>query len=101
MNACDALVLVSDREGAPMAVREALACGLPVVATDVGDVRAVLDGVDGCRVCAQDPREVARGLATVLARGRRLDGAGPALRDVERSAEEVLAVYAAVLGPGA
>jgi glycosyltransferase involved in cell wall biosynthesis len=97
MNACDALVLASDREGAPMAVRGALACGLPVVATDVGDVRAVIGGLAGCRVCAQEPQALARALAEVLARGRRLDGAPFAVRDAARAAEDVLAVYAQVL----
>jgi teichuronic acid biosynthesis glycosyltransferase TuaC len=38
LNALDALIFTSIREGSPNIVREALACGVPVVSVDVGDV---------------------------------------------------------------
>lgn len=42
LSAADLFVLASEREGSPNALREALACGCPVVACDVGDTREVL-----------------------------------------------------------
>lgn len=42
MNCADALVLFSKHEGMPTVVLEALACGKPVVSSDVGDVRKVV-----------------------------------------------------------
>ena len=50
-----------------MAVAEAMGVGLPVVATDVACVRAVLDpGVNGLVVPPADPRALAAGLARLL-----------------------------------
>jgi len=51
MSACDALVFPSYQEGSPNIVKQAMACNLPIVATDVGDVREVVGGTAGCYVC--------------------------------------------------
>lgn len=98
MNACDALVLVSDREGAPMAVREALACRLPIVSVDVGDVRDVIGGVPGCFLCRREAADVADKLRDALSLPRRVDGPPTTISSVSDAAEQVVDVYEAVLG---
>lgn len=50
MNACDLHILSSDQEGSPNSVKECLCCGVPVVATDVGNVHDLLDDLPGCGV---------------------------------------------------
>jgi glycosyltransferase involved in cell wall biosynthesis len=49
-NAADLHLLCSDVEGSPNSVKESLSCNTPVVTTDVGNVRAMIDGVPGCRI---------------------------------------------------
>ena len=44
-SAADVMVLCSDSEGSPTSVKEALACNLPLVSVDVGDVREIVQGV--------------------------------------------------------
>jgi len=65
-SAADAMILCSDSEGSPTAVKEALACNLPVVSVDVGDVAEIVEGIDGVRICEQTAGSLADGLKKVL-----------------------------------
>lgn len=54
-------LLTSEFEGSPNSVKEAMACGISVVSTDVGNVRHLLDGVNGSYVSSSDnPEELAK-----------------------------------------
>jgi len=65
-SAADAMILCSDSEGSPTAVKEALACNLPVVTTDVGDVAEIVDGIAGIQICEQTADSLCEGLKKVL-----------------------------------
>jgi glycosyltransferase involved in cell wall biosynthesis len=82
MSDLDVVALTSRNEGTPVSLIEALACGRPVVATDVGGVRFVVeDGVNGLVVPPGDSRRVAEAIATLAADRSlrsRLEGAGRA-----------------------
>lgn len=47
MNACDLFALPSHSEGSPQALKEAMACNCPIIATDVADVRHLLGTLEG------------------------------------------------------
>jgi len=74
MNACDVLLLVSDVEGSPNVVKEAMACDLPIVSVPVGDVPQIIEGCAGCYLCSQDPQDVAQKLEMALEWGKRTEG---------------------------
>src|SRR5581483_5742221 len=98
LNAVDVVLVTSRSEGSPVTVKEALACGTPVVTVDVGDVPQVVRGLPGCSVRTRDPAALAVGVAEALEATDR-----EALRDraleYERLAlaQRVVAVYEAVL----
>lgn len=62
INACNAVILPSHAEGSPNIVKEAMACNVPVVTTDVGDVSDVIWSTRGCSVCPPNPEAFALGL---------------------------------------
>jgi glycosyltransferase involved in cell wall biosynthesis len=74
MNAADCLLSTSMSEGSPMVVKEAVMCNLPVVATDVGDIKDIIAGVSPSTICGHDPSELSTALVGVLRAGRRSDG---------------------------
>lgn len=74
LNACHCLLLCSDSEGSPMVIKEALACELPIVSTDVGDVSERVKGVTNCFVVEQEPKALADAVTTVIRSDARSNG---------------------------
>jgi teichuronic acid biosynthesis glycosyltransferase TuaC len=70
MNAADVVVVTSLWEGAPVVVKEALACETPVVSVAVGDVPAVVAGLPGCAIVPRDPATLAQAVQRALGAGR-------------------------------
>jgi len=102
MNAADAVVLTSLWEGAPVVVKEALACQTPVVSVAVGDVSAVVRGLPGCAIAPRDPAGLAEAVAAAL-HGDRDSRLRAAMQTYGRGpiAERVLGVYRRTLARAA
>ncbi len=97
MNASDALLLTSTRESGPMAVKEAAACNLPVVSTDVGFVSDVLDDVANSAVCDREIELVAA-LEYVLENGSRSNGRSAVDElSLDAMGDQLVALYDGVL----
>lgn len=68
-NAVDCGLLTSFTEGSPQFVKEAVACGCPVVSTDVGDAKEVIDGVKNSYICSYETNDVVQKLQKAIDMG--------------------------------
>jgi glycosyltransferase involved in cell wall biosynthesis len=99
LNAVDAVLVTSAHEGSPLTVREALACGTPVVSVPVGDVPDTVRDLPGCAIVDPDPARLAEALRAAIdsrppveaLRARALESSRG------RIAERLLALYADVI----
>lgn len=89
MNAADVLCLTSRNEGLPNVVLEALASGLPVVATDVGGIAEAVDAPWKGRLCeTRSPSDIAAAVLSVADALDREEIARQSARSWAASAEE-------------
>jgi glycosyltransferase involved in cell wall biosynthesis len=97
----DCLLLTSEQEGSPNAVKEALCCDLPVVSVEVGDVRKWIGDSGGSVIVAPTPEAIADGLERVLTRQSLPDG--QRVRNdlsVAHSTQQLIAVYQSAIDRG-
>jgi teichuronic acid biosynthesis glycosyltransferase TuaC len=96
MNAADVLLLTSKREGSVNVIKEAMACNIPVVSTDVGDVKNTTSGVRGCYVSNPDPAALAENLSKAISHNGNSEGRKRIIElklDSESIADRILHIY--------
>lgn len=72
--AVDAFLMTSFTEGSPQVVKEAMACGCPIVSVDVGDVSERIEGLSGCYIAERNPQDIADKLNKALSLNSRTQG---------------------------
>jgi glycosyltransferase involved in cell wall biosynthesis len=103
--AADILLMPSDSEGLPMTLLEAMACGLPVVATSVGGIPEVItDGFTGRLIPVDDPAALTKTIDDLLGNESMRHEIGRAARGVieegygiEKVADKLRELYSGVL----
>ena len=100
MCAADALLMTSHTEGSPQVVKEAMACGCPIVSVDVGDVRWVTENVTGCYIAERNPDAIAARLREAMAFGSRTEGR-ERIQELgltnDKVAEKLMVIYQSVI----
>jgi glycosyltransferase involved in cell wall biosynthesis len=78
-------------------VKEALACNLPVVSVDVGDVRERLERVQPSVIVSRDAYEIGKAIYDILRKGQRSNGRviGNALSS-EAVSQQIVSLYSSV-----
>lgn len=66
MCAADCFLMTSHTEGSPQVIKEAMACGCPIVSVDVGDVREQITDLDGCYVVSRESKDISEGLQKAI-----------------------------------
>ena len=82
MCAANAFLMTSFTEGSPQVIKEAMACGCPIVSVDVGDVKERVEEVEGCYVAkTREPKELAKLLKKAMIFDGKTNGRGKILAD--------------------
>lgn len=99
LNAANVLLLTSKWEGSPNAVKEALACNIPFVAVDVGDIREYIHKIEGCSIARPTPSDIADKLSLVLSDPHDKAENREAIRDVcwQEIVQKIVQLYKQVL----
>lgn len=98
---CDALLMTSKTEGSPQVIKEAMACGCPIVSVDVGDVAERVSGVEGCYIVpTRDPKDIAEALQKAITFVGKITGRERILEmglSNEQVAERLMAIYESIV----
>ncbi len=96
LNAADCLLVCSNSEGSPTIVKEAMACNLPIVSTDVGDVVERISNTSPHKICLQNADELAIAIEDVLNKNIRSNGREELRKqqiDADNTLKKIMTIY--------
>lgn len=100
MCAANCLLMTSKTEGSPQVIKEAMACGCPIVSVDVGDVAERTSGVEGCYIVpTREPAAIADALLKAIAFAGKTNGRERIIEmglSNEQIAERLIKLYEAI-----
>jgi teichuronic acid biosynthesis glycosyltransferase TuaC len=100
INAVDAVLMLSDREGSPTIVQESLACGTPVVSVRVGDTPFMLENVSNSILVERNAESIANGILEVLLKGKITPAAEVTNKiSLKKCAERIYCIYGELSSP--
>ncbi len=96
LNAANCLLMTSHHEGSPQVVKEALACGTPIVSVDVGDVAEITTNIEGCYVTKYELKDIISGLEKAFSFQGRTNGRERIIQrnlSNDQVAKKILSIY--------
>lgn len=98
MNSCSLFILTSYNEGSPNVIKEAMACNIPIVATNVGDINEVIGKTKGCFISSFETSEFSDKIKKALIFGSRTDGRKD-IKHLESGlvAQKIIKIYNTIL----
>jgi len=100
MCASDLFILPSKSEGSPQALKEAMACNCPIVATDIADIKHLFGNLDGCYLCTFEAQDVANKIKLAFDFNQRTQGRKRIVElglDDETVAKRIFEIYKLVI----
>ena len=100
LNAADVLLLTSKWEGSPNIVKEAMACNIPAVATEVGDIKYLFGNTEGYYYTDPDPNKLVEYINFVLNNDIKPTGRQRIIDlnlDYDSFAEKLISIYLEIL----
>lgn len=99
MQAADALIMCSKSEGSPQVIKEAILNTLPIVSNDIGDVKSICAGVDGCFIVEKNVADYVRTLGEIASSNTRIKNRNAIIEkfDNNKISEQLFSIYGKVL----
>ena len=73
----------------PNIVKEAIACNLPVISRDVGDVSERIEGIQNCYIVSNNPEEIADILRKALINNQRALNGYEKMQDLSQQIDQI------------
>lgn len=98
MNASNVLLFTSHWEGSPNVIKEAMACNLPIISTDVGDVKDVIADALNCFIVKHSKEDIAEKLRRIYEDRYKSNGRGKIVHlSSDVIANKIIEVYKATI----
>ena len=98
LNASNILLHTTLWEGSPNLIKEAMACNIPIVSTDVGDVKKVIGNTAGCFLTNFDDESVSKSILEAFNFHNRTNGRNDISHlEIEKVAYQIKDIYEEML----